>query len=1394
MKFTSQTLLTVLIFTSFFYSQNTIFKSLTVENGLSSSDVNCILQDKLGFIWIGTDNGLNRFDGKNFKVYRHQATKSNSISDNSIWALYEDRKANIWIGTKGGVLNKFSPYHEKFEQIKLSENLFNENSITSILEDNEGNIWIGTYSQGLFQYQSATGKINSWKYDPTNRKGLSNNYITSLFQDSKSSIWISTYNGLNRLNPKNISNGFEVFTSNQIDVKTISNNLVWRISQSKHNKDLIWIGTAGGLCFYDLQKGIFTRLNIKADLPSLFSNSFASVEEQIVDGKNILWAATYGGLFKIDLSDNNSEQFVYDKKNANGLLGNQIDQLIIDRSGVLWIATDKGLNYHSLKTQKFNKIFSQIRNDESLQELLNADIKDIVNGEKDEFILAASEALFKLNVKDKKIEIKRFNELNNLNLWSLAKGSNNDLWIGTYGNGLINFDLKKFKKRFIKIESPTFKTSAFNYIKSLHLNKNGFLWIGFWGGGLASLNTKTDEYKIWIKDDNVKKSLSFNDIWAFHEDKLGRLWIGTNGGGLNLFVPKNDGEFISWKFKNDNKNSLINNSILTVTEISSAKESETTLLIGTENGLSEVIISNNKLDIYDVKLKFNNYPNLGGLIDKSLSGIMKDDNGILWISSNNGLMRFDQRDSSIVSFGYADGLNSNIFNSDASCKSESGIIVFGSVKGPVIINPSELKLSDYNPNIILTDFQIFNKSIEPGDNSPLNSNISFADKINLDYDQNVITIKFASMDFNASEQIQYSYILEGFNKAWVNNASTNSATYTNLDPGSYIFKVKSTNSDGFWSNNLASIKIIIAPPIWKTPWAYIFYLILIIAGIFAIRKFEMSRNQLRNELKLRDLETKKIREIENMKSRFFANLSHEFRTPLMLIKGPAELLLSDKNSDRSQQYQIIHRNSEKLQNLIDQLLELSQLESSSIPVKAKKENIIPALRGLFYSFASYAEQKNINIKFSSSSDNISAWFDRDKLDKILNNILSNAFKFTTQGGSISVDVKSILVNGSEYLQIFIKDSGIGIPKDKIEKIFDRFYQVDDSSNRAYGGSGIGLSLVRELVDLHKWKIFVESEVEKGTEFILEIPLNDFYLDENEKFKNSRAADLSENTSKETLGSNQIVNGKENFDKENNIQLSDHPDNRLSILVVEDSEDVRIYLSELLKYDYKILLAENGKKGLQIANENLPDLIISDIMMPEMDGIEFCRNIKTDWRTSYIPVILLTAKATSENKIEGLETGADDYVTKPFSFRELSIRIKNLIAQRTLLKEKYSKDVKFIPENITSNKADQKFIQNAVSIIEKHLGDSDFDSDKFASEIFLSRSQLHRKLHSISGQSTGEFIRTIRLKKAAGLILEKKLSVTQIALEIGFNSPSHFTKAFKQMFDCLPSEFIDRSNS
>ncbi|HEX9251799.1 MAG TPA: two-component regulator propeller domain-containing protein, partial [Ignavibacteriaceae bacterium] len=630
---------------------------------------------------------------------------------------------------------------------------------------------------------------------------------------------VSTYNGLNRLNPNKLEEGFHLFFASDTNKNSISDNLVWRVSQSINDKNILWICTANGLCKYEKDKDEFHRLPINPNIRLQFSKSFSWVAEQNVDGNNILWAATYGGLFRIDLNNNNQDQFVSDKKNLSGLLGNQIDQLLIDRSGVLWIGTDKGLNYYSSKAQKFNKIFTQNINDQTSQELLNADVKAIINNGNNEFFIAAYDALFKLSVKDRNTEIKKFNEFNNLNLWSLEKGNNNDLWIGTYGNGLIHYDLTKSQKRVINIESPVFKSSAFKFIKALLLSNDGLLWIGFWGGGLACLDTKTEKYQIWIHDESNPKSLSFNDVWTLYEDKLGRLWIGTNGGGLNLYDPKNNGEFINWKFDANNSHSIINNAVMAINETPSKNSNETILLIGTENGLCKAIVKNSDSNKYDVDLSFDNYFDTDALNDRSISGMLSDDNELLWISSQFGLLRFNTADKSLAVFGFSDGLQSNIFNSNAYCKSESGLMLFGSVKGPVIFNPSKINLSEYEPNIIFTDFQIFNESIDPGEDSPLKTSIAVSNNINLSYDQNTITFNFASLDFNSSEHIHFLYKLEGSDKDWIYSIKRRFATYNNLNPGTYYFRLKATNSDGIWGNTVKSIKVTINPPWWKTGWA-----------------------------------------------------------------------------------------------------------------------------------------------------------------------------------------------------------------------------------------------------------------------------------------------------------------------------------------------------------------------------------------------------------------------------------------------------------------------------------------------------------------------------------------------------------------------------------------------
>lgn len=1378
-------------------AQEISFNQITAENGLSNNKVNCILEDRSGLLWFGTDDGLNRFDGYEIKIYRNRRDDEKSISSNGIWTIFEDEDGFLWIGTKAGELNRYNPQLDKFEYWKVESDNTNENSITSIYVDKKKNIWVGTYKNGLYKFDLKQKKFFNWRYNPQDQNSISNNYITSITEDNDGNLWISTYNGLNKFSPLISTTTFVRVYYDNADKKSISNNLIWNLIPSKINKHLFWICTANGLSYYDHRKNEFGRKEYNEDLKLQFGASISSIIEEETGTSKIYWLGTYAGLLRLDISNNKTQRFLNDKTNPRSLTSNQINKMIRDRSGVFWIATENGVSYFSPKEIRFNNFISYSNR---FKELTNNNITAFVETQSKELLIGSSEGLFLFDHNNK------ISSFNDINTWALCRGRQNKIWIGTYGQGLKQFDLRNKTIKPIEIKSDLILPSFYRYIKTIAEDKDGNIWIGFWGSGLVRYNPEKDEFKTWINVNNDSSSLSYNDVWSIIEDKFGNIWIGTNGGGLNLFYKqlgqdgKTEEKFIRLSSSSSPRvnNTLSSNTIYTMVESKNPKynnsSNSTILWIGTSNGLNKLIIDNSELvtDIGKLNVSVKVYTTEDGLPDNSVKSIVEDKDGNLWIGTANGLSKFNPAEGSFINYSNADGLNGTDFNSSAVITTSDGMILLGSNKGLNIFYPSEITQSKYQPPVLITDFQLFNQSVHAGvDGSPLSKNIIFTDKILLAHDQNIFSFQFTALDYNSPNSIKYAYKMEGFDKDWIFSDTRRYAAYTNLSPGEYIFKVKATNSDGVWNENYSSVKVIIHQPWWKTGWAYILYLTIIVLGLFAIRRFELNRTKLRNELKMRQFEAQKMKEIENVKSRFFANLSHEFRTPLMLIKGPIEQLKNGKvNGNTSEYYELIHRNTEKLHNLIDQLLELTQLEAEAIPVKASKENLVTILKGIFYSFKSIAEQKNIALDFSSNDSSICAWVDRDKLEKVISNLLSNAIKFTPEGGLISLDILKNDSAGNNFTKIKISDTGIGIPEEKLNQIFDRFYQVDNSSGRNYGGSGIGLSLVKELVDLHKWNIEVQSNPGKGTSFILTIPLDDSYLAENQKV----AAQKIENKDNQNELTTAFSLDESNVNSESEVLIPDNASNKLpTILVVEDSKDVREYILSLLHNDYQIIQAEDAETGLRIANEKMPDLILSDIMMPGTDGLEFCRQIKSNLQTSHIPVILLTAKVSQQNKIEGLETGADDYVTKPFNFKELSIRIKNLIEQRKKLKDKFSKEIKLEPEAVTVNSLDKEFLEKALKIAEKNIYNLDFDVDLFAKEMFLSRSQLHRKMIAITGQAPGEFLRIFRLKKAARLLQEKKLSVTQIALEVGFNSPSHFTKAFQQYFNCLPSEFVVQNN-
>ncbi len=1360
------------------YSQSIIFNHLTSNNGLSNNYVSDIFQDRYGFLWFATDDGLNRFDGYEFKIYRNNPLDKNSISDNSILSFSEDVNGNLWIGTKNGFVNRYDPVLDKFTKWEIKSNITKENPINVLHIDKKGFVWIGTYRSGLYQLDPKTGRIDHWSLNPEDPTTLSNNLISAIVEDGLGNFWIGTFYGLNKINPGKDATKFEKFYSKKEDPNSLSDNLIWGISPSSIERDKFYIGTANGLTFLKISQKKFEKISIPNPDNLQFGTGTGIVIEEIINDEKILWINSYAGLLRYNLTQNKFNRYLPDKTNPNSIASNQINKIYKDRSGVLWIATNKGLSFFTSKNNKFNSTFLSMPFDFETAKLNSQNTTTLLNTSNGNLIVGTDNGLIYSIKSLEGIELNKHPQLSKENIWSLAQDKSENVWIGTYGQGLFQLSLKNNKVVNHDILKAIIISQSRNFIKSLLVDDKNNLWIGTWGVGLARFNLSNKELTHYHHVSNNNKSISHDDVWVIYQDSKSRIWIGTSGGGLNLFDQSNGGIFYRLDSDSQNQQGLNSNSIYSICEssINTNSDDETILWIGTSNGLNKIVIDNLasiNSPLPKIK-KAMHYTTQNGLADNSIKSIVEDGKGNLWLGTSSGISLYDTDKNIFINFNSADGVIGNDFNFSAGLKYDDDLIILGSTAGLNYFNPRSIEQSSYKPDVMLTDFLIFNKSIKPASNSALSKTIFSTEVISLSHTQNVFSFQFAALDFNNPGSIIYSYMMEGFDKDWIQSGSRRFITYTNLNPGSYTFKVKSTNSDGIWSDKVTSVKVGITPPWWQTIWAIILYFFVFVFGIWAIIKFQSNRTRLQQELKMREFEAYHLREVEQMKSRFFANISHEFRTPLMLIKGPIEELLRGRIKDNLKEYySMLLRNTEKLQQLIDQLLELSHLESESIPLKKECYDLINLVKSFSIFFIPLAEQKNIKLNFNSNVESAFAMLDKDKFEKIINNLLNNAFKFTDIGGVVSVEILKETVGKKQIAKVSICDSGIGISQKNQSKIFDRFFQVDDSTKRNFGGSGIGLALVKELTALHGWDINVKSIESEGTDFTLIIPL----------LAESELKNFSIGLVDETKSENKIFDDLTNLSSETQISKT-----KPIILLVEDSIDVRNYVEGLLKQDYNVLQAENGSAGFEIAINNLPDLIISDVMMPVMDGFELCKKVKTDWKTSHIPVILLTAKATHQSRLDGLETGADDYITKPFDFEELSIRIKNLIQQRKLLKEKFSKEINANAESITTNYFDKEFIEKIIKIIEAHLQNENFTSENLAEELFVSRSQLNRKLNAIVGQGPGEFIRIYKLKRAAQMILEKKLSITQIALEVGFSSPAQFTRAFQKHFNCLPSEF------
>jgi signal transduction histidine kinase/ligand-binding sensor domain-containing protein/DNA-binding response OmpR family regulator len=1316
------------------------FEHYSVENGLSATTVLCILQDSRGFLWIGTYDGLNRYDGYSFTTFKHNPDDSTSLSGNKIRAIYEDSAGFIWVGTWSSGLNKYDREKEKFIHYFHSPDDaqgLSSNDITSLYQDTSNYLWIGTLG-GLNRFDFVKQEFIHYRHDSSNTTTINSNNIYSVYEDLSGILWIGTKKGLNKFNRK--SNNFTSYQNNPDDPSSLSFNVVFSICEDSRGE--LWIGTfGGGLNKFDREKEQFIHyLNHPDDQSSLSNNTVTSVYK---DRWGELWIGTYGGgLNRFVSKDDRFIRYTHNPDNLEGLNDNSIYTICEDNSGILWIGTwDQGLNKYDRGKNKFAHYSHIVDDPNSLNDNKVRSICEDNFG----FLWIGTDGGGLNRLDRERNQFTHYTHdpgdprgLGNDFVYSICKDNSGSLWIGTHGGGLNKFDSEE--NRFVHYKhNPNDSVSiSTNVISLVYEDKAGALWIGASIGILIKFDPKSGQFIQYEHNPDDPSSFGQERVFSLFEDKFGTLWIGTYGGGLSRFDREKE-QFKHYTNSPDDSKSLSNNVVSSIYEDKSG-----VLWIGTEGGL-------NKFDRESEQ--FIRYMEADGLPSDMIHGILEDNYGNLWLSTNNGISKFNPADTTFNNYNEEDGLQSNEFNQWAYHQTKNGEMLFGGNNGFNIFYPDSVKDNPFIPPVIITEFQLLHKPVSVGfdkstNRTILKKSITVTEEIELLYDDNVISFEFAALDFHIPEKNKYAYFMEGFDKNWTyTNADRRFVNYTNLDPGEYTFRVKGSNNDGVWNEEGTSLRIIIAHPWWATWWAYILY------GVFAVTLFSTStrsylnRQRLRHQLELEHEHSEKLEEVDQMKSRFFANISHEFRTPLTLILGPSESIIKETSKEEiKKKAGTIKKNANRLLALINQLMDLSKLDAGRLKLEASFGNIVTFVKGVAMLFESLAERKDIILKVKSTNNKIEVYFDKEKMEKIITNLISNAFKFTPVGGTITVSISETEMNS---VTIKLRDTGIGISEEEIPRLFDRFYQVDSSQTREQKGTGIGLSLTKELVELHQGSIEVVSKQEKWTEVTVTLPVGKEHLLLDEIVEADELPVESSMLVEEeaTLTSLQFDKPfPEDFDKDKTI-----------ILVVEDNTDVREYIKESLEEEYQVEEAANGEQGVRKAENIIPDLIISDIMMPKMDGNELTRKLKNDEKTSHIPIILLTAKTEQESKLEGLAIGADDYLVKPFDTEELQMRIKNIIDTRRKLHKKFREGEYLSPRGKEKKlrSIDENFMNRIIKVIEQHISEEEFSIEEFGNEVGMSRSQIHRKLKALSGKSASRYIRSVRLARAKKMIDDQK---------------------------------------
>ncbi|RGO91911.1 hybrid sensor histidine kinase/response regulator [Bacteroides fragilis] len=1301
------------------------FKNLSIRNGLSQNTVNAILQDRKGFMWLGTKDGLNRYDGLSFRKFKHDAANPRSIGNSFITSLYEDFNGNIWVGTDAGVYIYY-PEKEAFEEFDCQslEKTRIERSVSMIAGDKQGRVWIAVEAQGMFCYDTRQKLLRNYPLSE-----ISSNIKCFTF-DSGGTLWLGFYGDGLYYSKDNLAT-VHPYGSPEDGKREFEGGVITKIVQGNYNclyigsvkegvselnltsgqvrnllaidesgesifcRDLLpysdnelWIGTESGIYIYNLRTAQF--IHLRASLYDSYSLSDNAIYALYKDREEGLWIGSYFG--GVDYYPRQYTYFAkyYPKNIANSLHGKRVREFCRADDGTLWIGTeDGGLNHFNPKTKEFHFF-------EPSAGFTN--IHGLCMDGSHLWVGTFSKGLRVIDTRTG-VVLRTYTEghtphsLNDNSIFSICRTSAGEIYLGTLF-GLLRYN--RTQDNFDRIPELNGK-----FVYDIKEDSYGNLWLATYANGAYCYDVSVRRWKNYVFDAEDEKSLPYDKVLSVFEDSYRQIWLTTQGGGFCLFHP----------------------------------DTETFTRYGLKDGLPNDVVYQ----------------------------IVEDDDRFLWLTTNNGLVRFDPKTMEMKVFSTANGLPTNQFNYRSGFKDEAGNIYLGSINGFVAFDPRTFAENRQVPAVAITDFLLFNKEVPVGEtDSPLKSSITFSDKVVLTADQNSFSFRIAALSYQAPRMNKLMYKLEGFDEGWLTIGESPLVTYSNLGYGDYVFKVKASNSDGVWNEQETSLHLSILPPFYLSGWAYCFYVLFFMGCLVCVIFYFKRRNYRKQHRQMEMLEQEKEREVYHAKIDFFTNVAHEIRTPLTLIKGPLEniILKEEVDSETKEDLYIMKQNTERLLNLTNQLLDFRKTETRGFRLNFTECDVVAVLRETYLRFTSLAKQKGLDFILELPQECFMADVNQEALTKIISNLLNNGVKYASTYLRISLETDE------KVFHIRTFNDGEMIPDTMKEEIFKPFVRLD-KEDEVTTGTGIGLALSRSLAELHQGSLMMEKGEEVNC-FCLTLPVN----------QDSTITLSAENVS-------QVEENSCGWEQEE----TDTKEKKPMILVVEDNPDMLAFIRKQLTTEYSVLTAMNGIEALAVLDNHYVNLVVSDVMMPQMDGFELCKTIKSDLSYSHIPVVLLTAKTNIQSKIEGLELGADAYIEKPFSVEYLLANISSLIHNREKLRQTFAKSPFVAANTMVLTKADEEFIWKLNDIIQANLHNPEFSMEDMADALKMSRSSFYRKIKGVLDLSPNEYLRLERLKQAAQLLKEGKSRVNEICYTVGFNSPSYFSKCFLKQFGVLPKDFI-----